>query len=370
MSSLLKHLSVSDPSPLRYEPIPLEALPGWEDEEESDAWETWQHTCNFFYQYPHYVARFFLDPEAWIRLFQKTYGMDQDRNNFSFKTYLLDHFSAFKISSSTSMKAHFTGYFEPIVTGTRTPHGTSVPIYARPPDLVILEDLSQFRSFLPNIRIAGRQEEGMLMPYYTRQEIDQGALAHQGLELVWVDDRRDAYFLHIQGSGTIKLPDGTSYALGYDGTNGHAYTSIGRALVEEGHVKEEEISMKAIYAWLDRNPDQTLSLFAKNQSYVFFKKRTSPHPMGALGVPLMPYRSLAVDPKYIPLGTPLWRGKEKRLVSGKRFSIAHDIGSAIKGPLRCDLYCGQGREAGNMAGDLNHPMELYLLQPRSVKRGG
>ena len=238
-------------------------------------------------------------------------------------------------------------------------------------------DLGQFRSELAGERVAGRVAGGVLEPYATRAEIDDGALAEQGLELAWVDDPVDAFFLHIQGSGRIAFEDGKTRRIAHAATNGQPYFPIGRKLVEIGAIEREEVSMPTIRAWLEATPDRAHEVMHENRSYVFFRwleeGQAAEGPVGAQGVALTAGRSLAVDRRFVPLTAPVWLetgvpdpepGREDRRI--RRLMVAQDTGSAIRGPVRGDVYWGSGADAGAIAGRMKHQGRYWLLLPRGL----
>ena len=267
----------------------------------------------------------------------------------------------------------FTGYYEALLHGSRKRHDRfQVPIYRRPPELVMV-DLGKFRPELSGQRIAGQVEDGNLLPYPDRAAIDQGALAGRGLEIAWVDDPVDAFFLHIQGSGRIRLAEGGEVRVGYAGQNGHPYLAIGRELVSRGALDMEEVSMQSIRQWLGDHPDQAAPVMRKNASYVFFQELAGDGPLGAEGVALTPGRSLAVDRRFIPLGVPVYLdARMPGLKDGdpdralRRVLVAQDTGGAIRGPVRGDVFWGYGEEAADLAGRMKHPGTLWLLLPKAV----
>ncbi len=199
-----------------------------------------------------------------------------------------------------------TGYFLPLLHGSRSPGGPyQVPLYARPPELISV-DLGDFRHELAGQRIAGKRFGTHLIPMPDRAEIEAGALADRGLELLWVDSAVEAFFLHIQGSGLVELPTGERLLIGYAGQNGHPYRSLGRLMIQRGLLTRGEVTAQAIAAWLKANPDAGAALMRENPSYVFFRELTGDRPLGGLGAPLTPERSLAVDERFVPLGVPVW----------------------------------------------------------------
>jgi len=239
----------------------------------------------------------------------------------------------------------FTGYYEIELNGSRRRQGRfQTPIYRRPPDLA--------------------QAVG-----YSRAEIEDGALAGRGLELLWVDDPTDAFFLEIQGSGRVRLKNGKIMRVGYDGQNGLPYVPVGRLLVERGIMPRSAVTMTAIRAWMEQHPEAGAALRRDNPSYVFFRELRGDGPVGAEGVVLTAERSLAVDRSFIALGVPIWVEADERFASAdpvRRLVVAQDVGGAITGPVRGDLFWGTGSAAAERAGVMNARGRYYLLLPREV----
>ena len=263
-----------------------------------------------------------------------------------------------------------TGYFEPELRGSTTRSDRfATPLHARPPELVEA-DLGTFLPDLRGRRVAGVTRDGRLHPFADRAAITAGALAGRGLELAWVDNPADAFFLHIQGSGRVTLAEGGVLRLGYGGWNGFPYVAIGRFLIEDGILTREQVSMQAIRAWMDAaGPEAAAALMARNPSYIFFRRLDLPPeagPIGTLGAPLTPMRSIAVDRTQVPLGLPVWVAGQDPLTAQplRRLTIAQDTGGAIRGPARADLFTGWGADAANRAGRLRDPAALFLLVPR------
>jgi len=289
------------------------------------------------------------------------------------RTFFETRFQPFTVTNRGDPVGLFTGYYEPTLAGSRSrSERYRVPLYLRPPDLVSV-DLGRFREDLAGRRIAGRVEGRDLVPFHDRSEIDAGNLAGRGLELVWVDDPIDAFFLHIQGSGRIELAEGGHLRVGYAGQNGHPYFAIGRELIDRGALTREEVSMQSIRRWLEENPEAASELMHRNPSYVFFRELREEGPVGSQGVVLTPGRSLAVDRAFLPLGIPVWldatapaAGIEGLDVPLQRLLVAQDSGGAIRGPVRGDVYWGPGDEAADVAGRMKHEGRLWLLLPRTV----
>ncbi|MBN9564571.1 MAG: MltA domain-containing protein, partial [Alphaproteobacteria bacterium] len=281
-----------------------------------------------------------------------------------FKKALEAHFEAYLIlDAEGSSQGLFTGYFEPEIKGSykRTRH-YSVPVYAKPGDLIIKEDLDNGRKR----RVIGRLSQGKWQPFWTREQIVSGVIQPKPEILAWVHDPIDLFFLHIQGSGIITYPDGSKQAVGYDGTNGHAYYAIGLELIKMGELAKEAVSMQSIKAWLKKHPDQAHAIMNLNPSYVFLRFVDNPFgPIGSQGVPLTPLRSVAVDRKYYPMGLPLWLDTtDPDGRPFKRLMVAQDTGGAIKGVVRGDVFWGHGEMAYDQAGRMKASGQLYVILPR------
>jgi len=256
-------------------------------------------------------------------------------------------------------RAFATGYYEPEIEGSRTPQPGYVPIYRLPPDLVRCT------------KADGTTGRGRIDPtgncvlYFTRAEIEDGALAGKGLELAWAKDPVDLFFLEIQGSGRIHFDDGTEMRVGYAGQNGRDYVAIGRLLRERAILPPGGANMESIKAWIRANPDQGRALMRENLSYVFFKELTGPGPLGALNVPVTPQATVAADPNYTPLGAPIYLAKaDRHEIDG--LWIAQDTGGAIKGPNRFDTFWGAGPEAVAIAGGMSATGEALILIPKGT----
>ena len=276
----------------------------------------------------------------------------------------------FEVTSNGAREGQLTGYFEIEVKGSRVKApGFEVPIYKRPPNLVSV-DLGLFWPAYAGERIAGRVDGHTLVPFEDRAAIAQGALQGKGLELAWLADPVDAFFLAVQGSGRIRLPDGTTMRVGYDGQNGRPYHSIGKLLVERGAMSLDQVSMQSIRAWLEAHPDERDDILNSNPSYVFFRQLDGEGPIGTEGVVLTSGRSLAVDRSYVGLGTPVFidgtalgDGAGQADQPLQRLMIAQDTGGAITGPLRGDVFWGAGDAAAYKAGVMNSKARFYVLLP-------
>jgi membrane-bound lytic murein transglycosylase A len=291
------------------------------------------------------------------------------------RRFFEQEFVPYRVADGPEPLGLFTGYFEPELNGALKPGSRyAIPLFGRPKDLVTV-DLGLFREALKGERLAGRVEDGVLKPYPARAEITQGVLDGQAPILAWADNPIDVFFLQIQGSGRLRLPDGTLRRLGYDSTNGRPFLAIGRVLIERGAVSQEDVSMQAIRHWLDSNPSDAEAVMNLNQSFVFFRwidhVKPADGPLGAEGVPLSAGRSLAVDRRFLPFGLPLWLETSASPPTGApepyhRLMIAQDTGGAITGPVRGDIFFGTGAEAGERAGRMKAPGHYFLLLPRTL----
>lgn len=284
------------------------------------------------------------------------------------RALLEQHFRPFAVSDAGDREGLFTGYYEAELKAAAAPTAPgATPLYRLPDDLVTV-DLALFRADLKGERLVGRVEQGRLVPYLTREEIDAGALRGRGLELAWAADPVDVFFLHVQGSGRVIFPDGRVQRVGFAGSNGHAFYAIGRALIEEGIVSRQESSMQKIRDWLRANPARAREIMQRNARYIFFRTVEGEGPIGAQGVALTPGRSLAVDSALLPLGVPLWLDTTWPATDRplRRLMVAQDVGSAIKGAVRGDFFWGSGETALEQAGRMKQTGTYYLFLPKPV----
>jgi membrane-bound lytic murein transglycosylase A len=257
--------------------------------------------------------------------------------------------------------AFATGYYEPEIIGSRTPQPGYTPIYRTPPDLIRCTRADGQTG-------RGRYDAtGQCVLYPTRAEIEDGALAGKGLELAWAADPVELFFLEIQGSGRLRLPDGSVMRLGYDNQNGREYVAIGRILRERNILPPGGANMGAIRAWMKSQPDGGRALMRENSSYIFFRELTGPGPLGAINVPVTAQATVAADPLFVPLGAPVWLDVDRPEADG--LWVAQDTGGAIKGANRFDTFWGAGDYATVVAGGMAAKGEALLLLPRgSVSR--
>lgn len=260
-----------------------------------------------------------------------------------------------------------TGYYEPVIEGSRTPTEINrTPIFGLPEDLVVV-DLSTINPELRNSRLRGRLDGRRLVPYYSRAEIESRGLAFQAPVIGWTADPVELFFLQIQGSGQLELEGGERIRIGYADQNGHPYRSLGRHLVERGELALEQASMQGIKAWAAANPERLQQALNHNASYVFFRELADARgPIGALGIALSPEYSLAVDRRFVPLGAPVYLASTYPLSPTplERLMAAHDTGGAIRGVVRADFFWGSGAQAGASAGRMRQQGRMWLLWPR------
>ena len=290
------------------------------------------------------------------------------------RQFFENEFRPFAVSARRREKGLFTGYYVPELDARRAPtERFNVPIYRRPPELVTV-DLGRFRRDLAGRRIAGEVRDGRLAPFATRRDIEVGALAGRGLELYWAADPVAVFDLHIQGSGRLRLGDGSLVRVGYDGPNGHPYTSVGRLLVARGVMTLEQVSAPAIWRWMRENPAAARDLMQENASYVFFRELPGAGVFGAQGVALTPGRSLAVDRTKIALGAPVWLETTQpdpadpagARLPFRRLMVAQDTGGAIRGAVRGDVFWGAGHDAALIAGHMREEGRYFVLLPAAL----
>ncbi|MBK9594826.1 MAG: murein transglycosylase A [Rhodocyclales bacterium] len=277
------------------------------------------------------------------------------------------------VNPDASTEGLVTGYYEPLLRGSRERSKSfSHAIYGVPDDLLVV-DLGELYPELKNFRLRGRLDGRKVVPYWSRAELTPQAPALAGKALLWVADPIELFFLQVQGSGRVELADGRRVRVGYADQNGHPYQSIGRWLVEQGELKLEQASMQGIQAWARANPKRLNELLNTNPSFVFFRELpdSGGGPIGALGVPLTPGRSIAVDPRAVPLGAPVFLATTLPLSEQplQRLVMAQDTGGAIKGAVRADFFWGFGAEAGARAGRMRQRGEMWVLLPNALIPG-
>lgn len=342
-----------------FQPADFADLPGWRNDDHASALGAFVRGCEAL------AAR-----DGWriaCAAARKTPPSDPAAARRFFETHLRPYRA---LGEAGSDRGLLTGYYEPLLHGSRTQSARyRFPLYGVPDDLLIV-DLSEVHPELKGRRVRGRLEGKRVVPYYSRAEIENNHSALNAKVLYWVDDPIDLFFLQVQGSGQIRLDSGERVRVGYGDQNGYPYRSIGRYLIERGELEPGKASMQAIKAWARQNPDKLPDVLQHNASYVFFRELAAdlPGPLGALGVPVSPGRSLAVDPYHLPLGAPVyvattWPNSKRPL---QRLMMAQDTGSAIRGPLRGDYFWGYGEQAGVQAGRMRQSARMWVLVPHGV----
>lgn len=347
--------------------VDLISLHGWSSHDHEAARQVLRRSCREMLEQGAAFRRpvhFGGSPSSWRNACLAAFEADDARSYFE------RLFRAYRVHDPARPDGLFTGYFEPEVDGSLSPSGVfHVPVYRRPPDLVSVGEGASGLTY-------GRMMDGQAVPYFTRREIEEGALAGKGLEIVWLKDWADAFFIQIQGSGRVRLAEGGTLRLSYSAKSGHAYTGIGGLLVQRGVLPEQDMSMQAIRRWMAGHPQQARELMWENKSFVFFRTvELEDSELGALGaqhVQLTPRRSLAIDRSLWMFGTPVWvdtlapEGTGSSLVPFRQLLIAQDTGSAIRGLARGDVYWGFGEAAGEIAGPMKSPGAMTVLLPIDV----
>lgn len=339
---------------------------GWEDlngfaqEDLVAAWPAWLQSCSAI-----------KTRQAWQAACEAATKLNVPDNS-TIAAYFRQYFVVYRATNSDGTDSGLiTGYYEPILKGSRskTPR-YQYPLYAKPNDLITVE-LGDVYPELANKRVRGRLLTNKLVPYYKRGEIEVEASPLKGNELLWLDDPVEAFFLQIQGSGLVQLDSGEQVHVGYADQNGHAYNSIGKLLIERGELTADKASMQGIKDWARANSGKLRDLLNNNPSYVFFRELPSglPGPLGALGVPILAERSVAVDPRFIPLGAPVFLDSTfpNSSLPLKRLMMAQDTGGAIKGGVRADFFWGSGNNAGKQAGAMKQQGRMWVLLPKEFQ---
>jgi membrane-bound lytic murein transglycosylase A len=350
---------------ISFEPVTFADIDGWQDDDQAAAFQALLRSCGR-------IKRDSASAEACAAA--RDFAAHGQVSRDAARTFFETHYTPNKIVGAPN-KGLVTGYYEPEIDGAREKSDKfPAAAYGRPDDLVsVRPDETRASDSAAGVLTAMRKAPDGLVPFYTREEIDKGALAGKGLELVYLDPV-ELFFMQVQGSGRVRLPDGTHLRLGYATKNGHPYTSIGKKLVELGEGKPKSMTMQGIKDWLRADKDRGNKMMWENKSYVFFRlldgKEGEAGPIGAQGVSLTPGRSLAVDPSFHAFGLPVFvEAPELKGDDGapfRRLMIAQDVGSAIKGVERGDIYWGSGDEAGAIAGKTLAPAQYFVLLPNAA----
>ena len=359
----------------QYTPVGWADIPGWSEDDQLQAYKAFRISCKPISAQQQPPA----DPKALgisLRDPCRAAKALDISDGARARAFFEQHFLPLRISRLGEGEGFVTGYYEPVIDGSRTQTDVyTVPVYRRPSNLFV-RGFKQSAASLPNkgevFRKIGRRK---LVPYYDRAEIEDGKIAGRGLEICWLKNQTDLLFTQIQGSARVRLEDGSTVRINYDAHNGYPYTAVGRILIERNIIPKDQMSMQRIREWMDQNPDGANELRRQNRSYVFFREvqlSDKDEAVGAQGVPLTPGRSIAVDKSLHVYGTPFFIEGELPIESERsktpfrRLMIAQDTGSAITGPARADLHFGAGAEAGRVSGRLRNNMRFAILVPRSL----
>ncbi|MBI1327604.1 MAG: murein transglycosylase [Alphaproteobacteria bacterium] len=305
----------------------------------------------------------------WKPLCQR-FVMTSARSGASMQKFFEENFTPHLATNNGDADGLFTGYFVPTLKASLNKTGDFIyPIYTKPTDLISV-DLGLFKDEWAGKKLAGQLQKDRLVPYPDRAAIDTHGLTEARV-IAYTNDPVGLFFLHIQGSGAVELPDGTRMGVGYDGQNGHSYTAIGKVLMERGELEKGNVTMQSLKEWLATHQDQAASVMHENKSYVFFRRLEGDGVIGAEGTVLTPHHSLAVDKNLMPYGIPLWVDIEHPDKSGNRIQnlmVTQDTGGAIKGAVRGDYFWGSGEEAAHFAGLMQSRGRYWVLLPKAIAR--
>jgi membrane-bound lytic murein transglycosylase A len=361
----------------QYEPVEWSGLEGWTSDDHAAAFAAFLGSCRTLQNRRHQSARDLTPiPAALKDICEDARGaipLDEE----GARKFFEDHFRPIRINRLGDSDGFLTGYYEPIIAGSRVPTCEfTAPLYRRPPNLVPAGRRKLGEAFPSKGVLVGRRVgRRKIVPYYDRGQIEDGALDGWHLEICYLHDQVDALFAQIQGSARIRLEDDAILRVNYDSHNGWPYTPVGRVLVDQKLMNRDQVSMQSIRDWMEANPDQAKEVRRQNKSYVFFRitgLATEDEAVGGQGVPLMPGRSIAIDRALHAYGTPFFIQAELPIANQKagtkfdRLMIAQDTGSAIVGPARADIYFGAGDEAARIAGRIKNPGTFVMLLPRDL----
>jgi membrane-bound lytic murein transglycosylase A len=360
----------------QYEPVEWADLDGWTSDDHAAAFAAFLGSCRTL-QNRHRQARELTAIPAALKEICETARQVIPLDQEGAKKFFEDHFRPIRINKLGDTDGFLTGYYEPIIAGSRVPTGSfTAPLYRRPPNLVPAGRRKLGEAFPSKGAFVGRRVgRRKIVPYYDRGQIEDGALDGWHLEICYLHDQVDVLFAQIQGSARVKLEDGTILRVNYDSHNGWPYTPVGRVLAEQKLMTRDQVSMQSIRDWMEANAEQAKEVRRQNKSYVFFRitdLATEDEAVGGQGVRLMPGRSIAVDRALHAYGTPFFIQAELPIANQKagtkfdRLMIAQDTGSAIVGPARADIYFGAGDEAARIAGRIKNPGVFVMLLPREL----
>jgi len=359
-------------SPL-LEPVGFTDVPGWADDDHASALSAFRRTAAEAESRQYPTGGLCVGFETLVPAFRAASTAGSDDARAFFETIFTPH----HIRPDPADRGFVTGYYEPIVAASRGPTPKfSVPLYRPPADLVKVTDENRPAQLDPYFAFAGKMPDG-LREYPDRQAIESGLLQGQGLEIAWLADPVDAFFIHVQGAARLRFEDGTEMRVTYAAKSGQAFTGPGRVLADLGEIPLEAVTMQSIRAWFRDNPHRIDEILHRNRSFIFFREApvgdAASGPIAAAKVPLQAGRSLAVDRLLHTFGSPLFVAAEGLAHEDRpfrRLMIAQDTGSAIVGPARGDIFFGSGDAAGEIAGKVKHAADFFLLVPNGLMAGG
>ena len=354
------------------QPIVFDDLSGWDDDDHRTAFDAFCVSARKMVEAPYKTRGLGVDAEALAEIASKAL-QHPDIGSREAKTFFETHFRPHRLAPGPIRDTGFlTGYWEPEMEASRTQSAAfPVPLYSKPPELVEISDAERPATMDSSFRYARKTDEGF-EEFFTRGDIQNGAIDGRDLELVWMSNKEDAFFVHIQGSARLVLEDGGTMRVTYAAKSGHPYTSLGKVLIERLGVTQAEMTSDVLREWMEAHPDELDDFLALNDSYIFFKEVTGldpdAGPVAAAKVSLVPGRSLAVDRTLHTFGSPVWIATHQPLPGDdkpfRRLMIAHDTGSAIVNAARGDIFMGTGDEAGLIAGKIQHSADMAVLVPR------
>lgn len=347
-------------------------LHGWAEDDHLAAFSAFRRSAFQSETKPYRSGSLGVPTEAFLPAYAEARASDL-RDKGEARRFFEHHFRPFAIEPADRRPGLVTGFYEPVAEASLTPDARyRFPVYRRPDDLIDIDESNRPADMDPSFRF-GRIVDGTIAEYPDRPGIENGALAGRGLEIAWLADRVDLFFIHIQGAARLTLPDGSTLRITYAAKSGHPFTGIGRVLADMGEIPLEKVTMQSIRAWLAANPDRINEILWQNRSFIFFRDYPGGDdgmgPIAAAKVPLSAGRSIAVDRLLHTFGTPFFIDAPTLNAFGgsgfHRLMIAQDTGTAIVGPARADLFTGSGYEAGEIAGVIRHEASFHMLVPKA-----
>ncbi len=357
------------------QPVSFTDLPGWEKDKESEAFKAFQVSCHRFLTLRPDdsvgTSAMMIKAKQWWPICRTAMQLKNPTDSQA-RVFFQQHFNVYTVFNLQQPQGLVTAYYLPEVQVSHTRHGSfTVPIYSRPKDLITVK-MGLFSSVYKGRKLSGKVVGTELYPYDSREEINKGSLKGRVSIIAWGNSYVDRFFLQIQGSGEAVFPDGKKELLGYDGENGRSYISIGKLLVDSNTIAMKDMSAQTLKKWLNSHPKKGAAVMEANPSFIFFRVLKQKNPNGTARVPLTPWRSVAVDQHYIPLGSPMWFATDIPLAKFpllkqpfKHLMVAQDTGGAIRGPIRADLYLGAGSKAEIISGHMVNKGRYWLMLPKS-----